>query len=456
MLVITGKYNSANVMIDDIEDEARSQIQSFLNHPDFQGPPIVIQPDTHCGKGSVIGFTMPLTGRSIGPAIVGVDIGCGMYSVNIGKPSLNFEKLHRAIESRIPHGMETHGTSILEMESDSDLLLESFSGSSALKTGCFDELHCGFPWSEANCRATAFATAFEAAFGQKISHLKPVYSDSWFAGKCGEVNIDLRRCRASLGSLGSGNHFIEVDIAPNGDHWLTVHSGSRNFGLKICNHWMENGAQIFSQEPGAKVNGCVGGSGSGKKLTGSQRGDGFTFLQGAAMAGYFFDMIFAQIYASVNRRLMALQLIRNFGWQVVDEVETVHNYIDFEDLIVRKGAIAARTGQRVIIPFNMSFGIAVARGLGNSLWNCSAPHGAGRLMSRSKARKFLSLDEFRKRMSHVHSWCVNYDTLDESPMAYKNPAAILRAISPTVELEFLMKPVFNFKDGGKGVSGRRK
>lgn len=449
-ITLTGKYNTASVMIDSIDQATETQIFQFLNHPAFQGPEIVIQPDTHSGMGSVIGFTMPLTENNVGPAIVGVDIGCGMLSLRLDCDSMDYERLHSVISSKVPHGIAVHDSPVIRMEEQ-------------------------FPWQEAARVAGQFARAHNEKFASAIHQQIPRYDQRWFMETCRRIGIDIGRAQCSLGTLGGGNHFIEIDRDPEKRLWMTIHSGSRNFGLKVCEYWLGKGSsgnrkksrQEISQEIDALREQAVTYA-QKKELPAkikeikarykeaSDTPRELTFLKGEMAWGYLFDMIFSQLYASLNRQLIADQVAQAMGFKFLERIETVHNYIDFQDLIIRKGAISAHTGERVIIPFNMAYGVALCRGRGKADWNWSAPHGAGRLMSRAQARRKVSLQDFKDSMSHVKSWCVGSSTLDESPMAYKDPGTILEAITETVDIEWLMKPTFNFKDtSDSGWHGRK-
>jgi RNA-splicing ligase RtcB len=374
MIEYAGKYATCQVMIDQVEETAVKQIHGFLNCPAFEGSKIRIMPDVHAGAGAVIGFTSTMTDKII-PNVVGVDIGCGVLSVAIGDISLlggriDFEGLDRHVRAEIPCGFNIHRRDVLgELERDDDGI---------------DEIL----WA---ARETA----------QDEDHVLK-----------------------SIGSLGGGNHFIELGKGEDGRLWLTIHTGSRHFGLQIA--ILHQGRAI-------------------EKL--GDRG-GFEWLEGEDAQIYYRHMRAAQLFAEKNRCLIVKRILHFFDRQYADDVvESVHNYIDFEDRMIRKGAIAAREGDRVVIPWNMRDGLIIGLGKGNADWNRSAPHGAGRTMGRIQAKRTLHLDEFRSTMEDAGVWssCVAKDTLDKSPMAYKKVSVIRDAIGATVDVLHTVKPLYNFQ-----------
>ncbi len=400
MIVINGRYSTAKVMIDTIENEAYSQIEEIVNHPAFTGN-VVIMPDCHTGIGSVIGFTMPMTDKVI-PNTIGVDIGCGMVSVNIGKvKKLKLEKIDSAIKSRIPMGFEVHKRPKIEIDTV-------------------------FDWSELNKRFGVVRRKIEKIVG-KTDYKGEAYSPSWLERKSVEIGIDFKKTVNSIGTLGGGNHFIEIGKSLiNDDIWLTVHSGSRHFGLCVANHHQKK-AKSYISSKGIKV----------KK--------GLEYLEGELLLDYFFDMLFAQEYARVNRQTIMDILLDIVALDIVDRVESVHNYIDMDDLIIRKGAIRSYKGERMIIPFNMRDGLLICEGKSNPDWNFSAPHGAGRVMGRREAKRRLSFERFKKQMKGIVSSSVCKSTLDEAPDVYKQPELIENAIKPTAIVVDRIKPLLNVK-----------
>lgn len=377
MQIIKGKYNIAKVMIDTIDDTTREQIQGFVNHPAFAKKRIAIMPDCHAGSGSCIGFTMQL-GDYIMPQIVGVDIGCGMLAVNFGKIDLDPVKLDEYIKGNIPAGHEINDDPFL-------------------------------------------AT-----------------SERWnyFPSVCELAGIEQRKALRAVGSLGGGNHFIEADHDSNGNTWIVIHSGSRNFGKRIADYYQAKAREACDEY-----------------FITPEKDMEFLPRSNEYAGDYLRAMEVAQHFAHVNRWIMMNRIRDGFALMEIESVESVHNYIDFTDKIIRKGAISSHEGEMCIIPFNSADGSALCQGLGNSEWNYSAPHGAGRLMSRTKAFAELDYKEYQARLSEngVYSSTANSSTLDEAPMAYKPMADILSAISPTVEVVSMLKPFYNFKssEGGR-------
>lgn len=372
MQIIKGKHNVAKVMIDEIDEATRTQIQDFVNRPMFAKKRISIMPDCHAGSGSCIGFTMQLADY-IMPQIVGVDIGCGMLAVNFGPLDIDPAKLDEFIKVNIPSGHEIN--------------------------------------------EEPFAPA----------------SDRWstFRDICAIVGSEERRALRSVGSLGGGNHFIEGDRDESGNLWIVIHSGSRNFGKRIADYYQSEARKLderyfIDPEPNME----------------------FIPRVDPLAQGYLDSMQMAQHFAHVNRWKM-MNRIRDDFLRVaeVETVESVHNYIDFDDKIIRKGAIRAHEGDYCIIPFNSADGSALCKGKGNAEWNYSAPHGAGRLMSRTRAFTELDYKEYQAKLAEkgVYSSTANSSTLDEAPMAYKPAAAILAAIEPTVEVVSMLRPFYNFK-----------
>lgn len=435
-LVKKGTYTTARIMIDQVEESALNQIQAFVDHQAFSNP-IAIMPDVHAGRGSVIGFTMKMTEKVI-PAIVGVDIGCGLRSVNIGSSlPLSLEVLDHRIRQRIPFGMETHDKSIMDIEKE-------------------------FPWHRANVLAEHFAQAYGKEFEVRFNAVR--YDMDWFELKCRSIGMDLGRAIKSIATLGSGNHFIEVGQSDKSEYWVTVHSGSRNFGLRICNFWQTlaiNKVKRMSKEEHRAALARLKAEYKGEELYHKIKAlkneevkhpsydcpDDLRWLEGEDAQGYLSDMIFAQTYAEVNREYMLRIILDILNVKdPVEEVETVHNFIDFRDFIIRKGAIRAYAGERFLLPFNMRDGVLLCTGKSNPDWNCSAPHGAGRIMSRAQAKKRVDLDLFKKQMEGIYSTSVGVGTLDEAPDAYKDSKVIEGCVEPTADILGRIRPIHNMKD----------
>jgi RNA-splicing ligase RtcB len=377
MLVYKAKHNVAKVFIDIIDEETVKQIYNFLNHPAFADSKIRIMPDTHAGKGSVIGFTMTMNNYII-PNVVGVDIGCGMLMHKLDAKEIDFIKLDEFIKNEIPSGFS----------------VQNQKGKDRVKKELYEVL----------------LDIFE------VTSIKV------------EQTVD---AIASLGTLGGGNHFIEIDKHGD-DYYLVVHTGSRNFGLSICNYHQKKAKALMNEM-------FIGDAYKNLEFLPMDKGGN----------DYLKDMYTAQDYAIINRKLIVKRILKDFFKQEPDNsIECVHNYIG-KDNIIRKGAISAQAGEKVIIPLNMRDGVIVGTGKGNADWNFSAPHGAGRILSRKKAKEELTIEEFKTSMEGIYTSCVNGDTLDESPMAYKDSQLIIDAIGETVDIDFIMKPVYNFKAGGE-------
>jgi RNA-splicing ligase RtcB len=364
-----GKYNSANVMVNELDPTTREQIQDFLNNPSFSDSYIAIMPDTHKGNGSCIGFTMQMNERII-PDVVGVDIGCGMLSTKFDIEYLNTRAFDEFIKENIPSGFSVH---------------------------------------------------------DKVWRGVDFYSDV-----AKKIGVDTARVSRSIGTLGGGNHFIEAGHGADGKIWVTIHSGSRNFGLQIAKYHGDVAKKLCAQW-GAEI-----------------RGIPFLLVDSPEGRDYIADQLIGSQYASINREVMMNMIIEFLGVAPIDTIESRHNFIDDTGMI-RKGATPAHEGQRVVIPFNMRDGLAICTGKGNKKWNYSAPHGAGRILSRSKAKATLDVDLFQLDMEQagVYTTTANASTLDEAPDAYKDYRMILEMIQETVTVDEMIKPVYNFKASGE-------
>jgi len=437
MIEIPGKYTTAHVMIDDLDPESMSQIYHFVNHPAFTNP-VAIMPDVHAGRGAVIGFCMEMTEKVI-PGVIGVDIGCGMLSVNIGGSlPTALEELNTRIRARIPFGQNVNEESILNMERE-------------------------FPWRRVEIMAEKFRMAYRAKFGDSFD--PPHYDINWFMDKCVHIGGNVRYHINSIGSLGGGNHFLELGVSEKGEYWITVHSGSRNFGKRICEYWQGRAVKFWRkdrrQDLAKEIDRIKAEETDGKiiyekikaikkemKLDVGIDMKGCEWLENDLSKGYLYDMIFAQTFAEVNRETIMGSILNILGVSETDRVASTHNFVDFQDFIIRKGAIRAYEGERCIIPFNMRDGLLICEGKSNPDWNCSAPHGAGRVLSRAGARKKLDVEEFKRQMDGIYSTSVSFSTLDEAPGAYKKASIIEAMIEPTVKIIERVKPVINMKDAG--------
>lgn len=397
MVTVQGLYNTAVCYASELEDAARSQIQAVCDRPEFSGCKIRIMPDVHAGKGCTIGTTMTIRDKIV-PSMVGVDIGCGMETVALAEREMDFEKLDLLIRREIPYGREVRGEPH-PLNAEIDLT----------------RLRC--------------------------------------AGR-----VNLNRAMRSIGSLGGGNHFIEVDRAEDGRLFLVVHSGSRHLGREVAEFYQDEGrralwggganqiqeaiAQMKAQGRFREIQKTI--SELKKEHTLDIPRD-LAYVEGRLFEDYLHDMKLTQRFAALNRKAMVDVILSGLGLTAVETFTTIHNYIDTEAMILRKGAVSARSGEKLLIPINMRDGSLICVGRGNVEWNCSAPHGAGRLMSRRAAFSTLSMEEFRKEMAGVYTTCVLPDTLDESPMAYKSMDEIVTQIGPTAKIAAHIRPVYNFK-----------
>jgi RNA-splicing ligase RtcB len=408
---LQGKHGKAIVYTDIIEQEAISQIINILNQPMMEGVKVRIMPDVHAGAGIVIGYTATVNNYIV-PNFIGVDIGCGLTALPLGKMYISFPDLDSFIRKNIPSGF-----SVNQQVSDKEIALVLSSLSD-------------MPY-----------TQFKDAI-QEISH------------RVGGEN----RVFNSIGSLGGGNHFMSVNQDSEGDRYFVVHSGSRNFGKCIADYHQKIAKNSVSPEEMkaaiSKIKANTPKEGIGKAIQEyhnslSKKAKNLEYLEGKEAMNYFADMKMAQLYAQLNRRVIISRIfaVTGFSYTWRPLIESVHNYINFEDGVIRKGAISAHKGEKVMIPLSMADGILFCEGKGNPEWNQSAPHGAGRLMSRGKAKSTISVEDYRKRMEEAGVWtsCVGLETLDEAPQAYKDPSAITEVIGETVTILDQWKEVYNFK-----------
>lgn len=377
MIEIRGTYGEAKVFTNELDNSASGQIKALCEQPFITGSKIRIMPDVHAGKGCTIGTTMTI-GDYVVPNLVGVDIGCGMLTVQLEEKRLNLPELDSFIHQNIPYGRDvrerthrSHGRINLE------------------------DLRC-------------------------------------------YKKVDTRRAKESLGTLGGGNHFIEVDKDDDGTLYLVIHTGSRNLGLRV--------AELYQK----KAYNAVGG----RKQT--EIPYELAYLTGEEKDAYLYDMAFMQRFAELNRRIIKEVILDGLKLHEADSFTTIHNYIDTDSMILRKGAVSAKKDERLLIPMNMRDGSLICTGLGNEDWNCSAPHGAGRRFSRTEAENSFTVSEFKKQMEGIYTTSVSKDTLDECPMAYKPMDEILGNISDTVRVERIIRPIYNFKASEHGGRSKSK
>ncbi|MBR6825183.1 MAG: RtcB family protein [Oscillospiraceae bacterium] len=371
MLELRGKYAEAKVFTDVVDRDSISQVMNLLNQPYAAGSRIRLMPDIHAGMGCTIGTTMTI-GNQICPNLVGVDIGCGMETVRVRETHMELQKLDKLIRLEIPSGFAIRDKAHRYAQ---EIDLEA--------------LHCG-------------------------------------------KRVDLLRAEKSIGTLGGGNHFIEVDKDDAGQLYIVIHSGSRHLGVEIATYYQNAAFKAMkpSKEEFIPKN--------------------LAYVEGELLEQYLHDMKIAQEFAMLNRHAMMDVILKGMGLHVEERFTTVHNYIDTDTMILRKGAVSARKGEKLLIPINMRDGSLICVGKGNEEWNFSAPHGAGRLMSRGDAKASFTVSQYKKEMEGIYTTSVGRGTLDECPMAYKRMEDIVDNIDPTVEITDMIRPVYNFKAGEGG------
>lgn len=395
---VQGKYNTAIVYTDKVDETALAQIKAMCNFQPLEKSVIRIMSDVHAGSGCTIGTTMTIVDNVI-PAMVGVDIGCGMRVITLAEREIDYARLDDFIHRNIPAGRNLRTVPhALYQQID---LTELY---------CYDQIRNGI------------------------------------ASK-------------SLGTLGGGNHFIEVDRDDDGTLYLVVHSGSRQLGTNVATYYQQAAYDALTNDKAERdaMIAKLRAEGREKEIQTALKNwvkkttdvpYDLAYAEGELMQQYLHDMAITQRYASLSRQAMTDDILAGMGLHAVDEFETIHNYIDLEHSILRKGAVSAQKGERLLIPLNMRDGALICVGKGNPDWNCSAPHGAGRLLSRKDASHRLSMDEYRREMQGIYTTSVNLSTLDESPMAYKDAYDIMRFIRPTVAIERRIMPTYNFKASG--------
>ena len=442
MIEIKGKHcKDLKILTDNIEPEALNMLYEISDSKMFDGAKIRIMPDVHLGKGIVIGFTCPLNKENmfVCPNHIGVDIGCGVEAIFFDKPlePKKYAQFERKVKKEIPSGFNIHKTRQFEFKE----LIKFFNS----------EIQKAYQTSGGLINFIEFTSEDDV--------------EKWCKGFGMEFGVFVK----SIGSTGSGNHYLEYDEnADEKKYAFTVHTGSRNLGKMVCQRWVyaakgvdidvearENEIREFT----ANYNGDpVDIPEHLKKIREKYRvPDSAGYLSGDLLRGYLTDMVIAQAYAKFNRMIIlrkAAEVMNKInGAKVIDQVSSIHNYLDFADMTIRKGSIRAYEKERMIIPFNMKDGLAICVGKSNEDWNCSAPHGAGRLMSRAAAKKKIDFNDFQKQMNDagIYSTSVCQNTLDEAPDAYKPKDEIVELIKDTCDVLFFMQPKINIKatDGEK-------
>lgn len=399
MIILNGRYNSAKVFTDVIDENAISQIITLCNQPVSREAKIRIMPDVHAGAGCTIGTTMTVTDKAI-PNLVGVDIGCGMETVMLKEKHIELQQLDKLIYRTIPSGFSIRKKPHRYISKVN-----------------LAELYC-------------------------IEH----------------INLD--RAELSMGTLGGGNHFIEADKGTDGSIYIVIHSGSRHLGVETAKYYQEEAYRRLNRSSKKEIDELVArlkAEGKSrqiesevKKLKNTKTTDipkPLAYTEGELFEQYIHDMKIVQEFARLNRLAMMDEIIKGMGLHVKEQFTTVHNYIDTESMILRKGAVSAKEGEKLLIPINMRDGSLICTGKGNPDWNYSAPHGAGRIMSRSQAKQNFTVSEYKKQMKGIYTTSVNAGTLDECPMVYKSMNDILDNIGDTAEVSEIIRPVYNFKAG---------
>ncbi len=399
MIEIRGKYNEAKIFADVVDSASIAQVQELCNQEFTAGSRIRLMPDIHAGAGCTIGTTMTIADKVV-PNLVGVDIGCGMETVRIREGRLELQKLDKLIQEKIPSGFAIR-----------------------------DSAH-------------------------------PYLSQIDLTELCCARHVDLLRAERSIGTLGGGNHFLEVDRDDDGNLYLVVHSGSRHLGVEVASHYQQAGYKALNRADDASVEALIARMKAEgrekeipkeiKRLKNARQTripKALAYVSGDLFAQYIHDMRIVQRFAMLNRQAMVDVIVKGMKLHVEEQFSTIHNYIDTDARILRKGAVSAKAGERLLIPINMRDGSLLCVGKGNADWNFSAPHGAGRLMSRADARQSFTVSAFKKQMAGVYTTSVSKATLDECPMAYKGMEDILNQIGPTADVEKILRPIYNFKAG---------
>ena len=399
MIEVNGKFNTAKIYTDVVDEASIAQVITLCNQEFTTGSRIRLMPDIHAGAGCTIGTTMTITDKVV-PNLVGVDIGCGMETIRLRETHIELQKLDKLIYEKIPSGFNIR-----------------------------DKAH------------------------RYIDQID-------LSGLCCAKHVDLLRAEKSVGTLGGGNHFIEVDRDEEGNLYVVVHSGSRHLGKEVASYYQEEGYKVLNGTDEASAQRLIAEMKAAgrqkeiqkelkrlKNLKQTSIPRALAYVSGPLFDQYIHDMKLVQQFAQLNRKAIMDEIVKGMKLHVAEQFTTIHNYIDTDAMILRKGAVSAKLGEQILIPINMRDGSLICIGKGNEDWNCSAPHGAGRLMSRAQAKQSFTVSEFKKQMSEVYTTSVNSSTLDECPMAYKNMDDIVENIGPTADIVKVIKPVYNFKAG---------
>ena len=374
MKTVKGIYAEAKIFTDDVEEYAQAQVKMICDNQVAEGSRIRLMPDIHPGKVGPIGLSMTVTDKVI-PQLLGVDIGCGMTCVKLNKDNAEFQKLDRVIRENVPSGFE--------IRKEPHHMAAEFS---------YERLHCA-------------------------------------------RHVNRPKAERSLGTLGGGNHFLELDRGEDGSLYLVVHTGSRHLGEEVAEHYTKL-AHTSLKAQRLEVPYYM------------------SYLEGDEKENYMEDVQTIEDYAELNRQIIVREILKGMKWKAVEQFSVAHNYLDASG-VLRKGAIAAEKGFQVIIPANMRDGMLLGIGLGNEDWNCSAPHGSGRRLKREDVKSWYTVSDFKREMKGIYSSCVGTDTLDEAPFAYRSLAEIAERIRDTVQITEILKPVYNYKAGSNDARHKK-
>lgn len=390
MFELKGKYNNCKIFTDNVDNETISQLMSLLNQEYVKDLQIRIMPDTHAGAGCTIGTTMTIKDKIV-PDLVGVDIGCSVIAAKLEETDIDLKLLDNIIHEYVPSGFSIHDTPIAKSNIDKII-----------------------------------------------------------------APIDIDRAYKSIGTLGGGNHFIEANKDSKGYIWLVVHTGSRHLGMEVCKYYQELAYkkitsnkseidEIIDRLKAEKRQHEIQETINKLKTKNTKIPKELCYVQNDDFDNYIHDMKLTQEHAKINRQTIIDIIVKHMGFHIIDMIDTMHNYIDIDKMILRKGAVSAQKDEKLIIPMNMRDGSLICIGKGNPDWNYSAPHGAGRIMSRGQAKEKISIDEYKQSMKGIYTSCISTSTIDESPMVYKPMKEIINNINDTVDITDVIKPIYNFK-----------
>jgi tRNA-splicing ligase RtcB (3'-phosphate/5'-hydroxy nucleic acid ligase) len=438
MIELKGKYTDAKIFIDSVEEGVYAQIYDVINSQTSKDLRVRIMPDVHVGSSICIGFSMEM-GEYLNPNHVGCDVGCGLLGAKFDRNNrLDLEKTESKIREVMPTGFNIHKSPIINK----------------------------IDFSEIQKTADLFVDKYNEKFNKEYS--SPIFDEKWLKNMLKRIKMDESKFWNSLGTMGGNNHFCELGRDENSDYWITVHTGSRNLGVKVFDYWnnvAKGNIKVLPKEYNNElryiIDNTIPKSDIPKKMKELKEkysvGIHKEYLSGDNMFGYLMDMIFTQRYAVLNRELILESIRKILKIKKYDQIiSTTHNYVDMRDMIIRKGAVSSYKDELFLLPFNMRDGILILNGKSNTDWNYSSPHGAGRLFSRSKAKEMVDYDEYKKSMKGIVTTSVNKSTIDESPQSYKNSKLIETLIGDTADVVNRIKPILNIKDKSESMSWKER